>query len=144
MTDCCTIAVETVTNEIAIAAATSEIAIGNEYVDVNIQTIEQLASIDSAETTIVIQDATTIVGTIEQTFETVSKNIKAYPSVFGYVNGVLTTITYTLPVGTIIKTLGYANGVLTTVTLSGYTLDGISLTKTLSYTNGAITGISYS
>lgn len=80
----------------------------------------------------------------ENTFETVSKNLKAYPASFNYTSGVLTSIVYTLPSGTITKTLNYTSGILTSIVLSGNTPSGIDLTKTLGYTGGGLTSITYS
>lgn len=77
-------------------------------------------------------------------FESVSKNLKSYPFVLNYTNEVLTSVVYTLPTGTITKTLNYTSGVLTSVVLSGATPNGIDLTKTLTYTNEVLTSITYS
>ena len=85
----------------------------------------------------------TILG-VQDTFETVSKNLKAYPASFNYTSGVLTSIVYTLPSGTITKTLNYTSGILTSIVLSGNTPSGIDLTKTLGYTGGGLTSITYS
>lgn len=83
-------------------------------------------------------------GGLANTFETVSKNLGAYPFALNYSSGVLTSIVYTLPSGTITKTLNYTSGRLTSVVLSGSTPSGISLTKTLSYTGDQLTGATYS
>ena len=78
-------------------------------------------------------------------YETVSKNLKSYPAVFAYNgSGDLSTITYTVPGGTIVKTFNYTSGDLTSIVLSGSTPAGINLTKTLSYTSGNLTGVTYS
>lgn len=78
-------------------------------------------------------------------YETVSKNLKSYSSTFSYNgSGDLSTITYTVPGGNIIKTFNYASGDLTSIVLSGNTPAGINLTKTLSYSAGNLTGVSYS
>jgi hypothetical protein len=78
------------------------------------------------------------------TFETVSKNLKSYPVAFNYTSGTLTSLVYTLPSGTITKTLTYTSGVLTSISLSGTVPSGIDLTKNLVYTSGTITSITYS
>jgi hypothetical protein len=79
------------------------------------------------------------------TFETVSKNLKAYPSTLAYSGGNLTSITYALGGGlTIVKTLAYTGSNLTSIVLSGSTPSGISLTKTLTYSAGNLVGITYS
>lgn len=83
-------------------------------------------------------------GSSTETFETVSKNIKGYPSVLNYTLDVLTHIIYTLPSGSITKTFGYTGDQLTSVTLSGDTPSGIDLIKTLTYTGDSLTSISYS
>lgn len=86
----------------------------------------------------------TITATAAETFETVSKNLKTYPASLNYTLGVLTSIVYTLPVGTITKTLNYTLGTLTSIVLSGDTPAGIDLTKTLGYTGSELTSITYS
>lgn len=78
------------------------------------------------------------------TYETVSKNLKAYPATINYSGTDITSIVYTLPSGTITKTLNFTGDQLTSITLSGSTPTGINLTKTLSYTGDNLTGISYS
>jgi trimeric autotransporter adhesin len=85
----------------------------------------------------------TVTATAAETFETVSKNLKAYPAAFNYTTGTLTSIVYTLPVGTITKTLNYTSGTLTSIVLSGDTPAGIDLTKTLGYTGDTLTSITY-
>jgi hypothetical protein len=81
----------------------------------------------------------------QETFESVSKNLKSKPYALTYTGGVLTSIVYTLGGGLFItKTLGYTGSNLTTIVLSGDTPSGITLTKTLTYTGGVLTGIAYS
>jgi hypothetical protein len=81
----------------------------------------------------------------QRTFETVSKNLEAYPATFVRTNGVLTSIIYNLGDGlSITKTFGYAAGRLTAITLSGDTPAGIALTKTLGYTGDELTSVEYS
>ena len=79
-----------------------------------------------------------------ETFESVSQNLNDYPKALNYTGGVLTSIVFTLPSGTITKTLNYTDGVLTSIVLSGDTPGGIPLTKTLTYSAGVLVGISYS
>lgn len=84
---------------------------------------------------------------LESTFETVSKNLKAYPNVLNYDgSGVLTSIVYTVGGDTITKTLNYTSGTLTSVVLSGAGLpSGLTiLTKTLGYTSDQLTSVTYS
>lgn len=78
------------------------------------------------------------------TFETVSKNIKAWNATLGYTGNQLTTITYTNADQTIIKTFNYTDSKLTSLVLSGDTPSGIELTKTLLYTGDLLTGVNYS
>lgn len=80
----------------------------------------------------------------QQTFETVSKNLKGNPYALNYTSGNLTSIVYTLTSGTITKTLNYTGTKLTSIVLSGDTPNGIHLTKTLSYTGDTLTAITYS
>jgi hypothetical protein len=83
-------------------------------------------------------------GSSEETFETVSKNLKSFDYELTY-NGAgdLTVITYA---NGIIKTLGYlGSGDLGTITLSGSTPAGIDLVKTLTYNgSGDLESVSYS
>lgn len=81
---------------------------------------------------------------IDNTFETISKNLRAYPATLNYISGVLTSIVYTLPSGIITKTFNYTSGLLTSIVLSGNTPENIDLTKTLGYTGGNLTSITYS
>lgn len=78
------------------------------------------------------------------TFETVSKNIEAYPYSLNYTGDQLTSIVYTTPDGTITKTFGYSGSKIVTITLSGDTPSGINLIKTLTYTVDTLTSIAYS
>jgi hypothetical protein len=81
---------------------------------------------------------------IGNSFETVSKNLREFPYTLTYTLGVLTSITYTVPSGTIVKTLNYTLGILTSVVLSGTLPSGILTTKTLTYTLGVLTSVAYS
>ena len=82
---------------------------------------------------------------IKNTYETVNKNLKAYPYELNYVSRDLDTIVYTLPDATIItKTYTYTTGDLTKVVISGNTPVGIQLTKTLSYSSGDLIAVVYS
>jgi hypothetical protein len=78
-------------------------------------------------------------------FETVSKNLDAYPATLAYASGNLSSITYALGgLLTIVKTFNYTGTDLTSIVLSGDTPAGISLTKTLTYSAGNLVGITYS
>ena len=84
-------------------------------------------------------------GTDTPSFETVSKNLKAYPFVLGYTGSKLTTMTYTLPASEeVVKTLAYTGDKLTSMTLSGDLPSGIDTVKTLGYTGDQLTSITYS
>ena len=83
-------------------------------------------------------------GSSAPSFETVSKNIKAWDAAFEYTGDQLDTITYTNGTDTIVKTFNYTDGKLTSLVLSGNTPSGIELTKTLSYTGDQLTGVGYS
>ena len=92
-----------------------------------------------------IESSAGYVSEIGSTFETVSKNLNAYPATLAYSSGLLSTITYNLGGGlTIVKTFNRTGSNLTSIVLSGYTPGGISLTKTLTYSSGNLVGISYS
>lgn len=80
----------------------------------------------------------------DETFETVSKNLKGKPYALNYTSGKLTSIVYTIVGGNITKTLNYTGDKLTSLVLSGATPTGISLTKTLTYTGNTLTSITYS
>jgi hypothetical protein len=84
-------------------------------------------------------------GGLAETFETVSKNLKAYDYTLNYTSGALTSIVYALGGSlTITKTFNYTSGTLTSIVLSGSTPSGIDLTKTFTYTSGSLTSIGYS
>lgn len=75
------------------------------------------------------------------TFETISKNLRADDAVLAYVNGDLSTITYA---DGVVKTLGYTTGTLTTITLSGAPAGVTDIVKTLTYNvGGDLIGFSY-
>ena len=79
-----------------------------------------------------IVSASSAVSGSENTFETVSKNLKNYPYTLHYdIDGNITSIDYNTGSGTITKTFTYTDGVITQIVLSGATPAGISLTKTL-------------
>ena len=80
----------------------------------------------------------------QEEFETVAKNLKSYPNSRSYTGARLDSVTYTVPGGTIIKTLNYTGDKLTSVVLSGDTPSGIELTKTNTWTGDNLTGVAYS
>lgn len=77
-------------------------------------------------------------------FETVSKNIKAWNYSLNYAVSNLTSIVYTSGLDSITKTFNYIGPDVTSIVLSGSTPSGISLTKTLGYSLGKLTTITYS
>lgn len=82
-----------------------------------------------------------------ESFESVSKNIKAYPYVVTYTGGGdVDYITYDLGGGmSIIKTFSYSSGNVSTIVLSDDTPAGISLTKTFTYdVNDNVDNVVYS
>lgn len=83
-------------------------------------------------------------GGIENSFETVSKNLSAYPFSLTYSGDDLTEIEYDLGGSSIVKTFNYTLGALTSIVLSGSTPSGISLTKTFNYTGDDLTSVAYS
>jgi len=97
-----------------------------------------------ANISLLTNDAGYVTDGLSEQYETVSKNLKSYPYALNYTGSDLTSIVYTLPSGTITKTLNYTSGVLTSIVLSGDTPSGIDLTKTLSYTGTDLTGVAYS
>ena len=82
--------------------------------------------------------------TTPDSFETLSKNLKAWNAMLLYSSGVLISITYTMGAATILKTFNYSAGILTSIVLSGDVPSGVSLTKTFAYSSGNLTTIIYS
>lgn len=83
-------------------------------------------------------------GGVEQTFETVNKNLAGSPFTIVKTYGKIRTITYSTEAGSIIKTFGYSGDSLTSISLSGPGLPVIpKTTKTLVYENGELTGGTY-
>lgn len=81
----------------------------------------------------------------QESFETVSKNLKSNPYVLNYTGDLLTSIVYTTWATTsITKTLSYTGDQLTSVVLSGDLPALIQTTKTLTYTWDNLTSITYS
>jgi len=83
-------------------------------------------------------------GSVEESFETVSKNIKAWPATFNWVDGSLSSIVYSDGVSSITKSFSYSGGYLTQITLSGDTPLSASLIKSIVYSSGKPATISYS
>lgn len=82
----------------------------------------------------------------QETFETISRNLKAYPATLSYSGGQVTSVTYDLGGGlSIVKTLTYSGSDVSGITLSGDTPGGVSLTKSLIQDgSGNVTGWDYS
>lgn len=83
-------------------------------------------------------------GSLQSTFETVNKNLKAYGSVPNYTGTSLTSIIYTKGSSVITKTFGYTGELLTSITLSGDLPTGIQTVKTLQYTDSTLSKTVYS
>lgn len=83
-------------------------------------------------------------GGLEESFETVSKNLKGYDYVVNYTGDSISSIDYTVPSGIITKTFNYTGDQLDSIVLSEETPSGISLTKTFSYVGGNVDSVSYS
>lgn len=87
---------------------------------------------------------------LQETFETVNKNLRSYDYTLSYAAGKLDQVVYTYFDGlgitqSITKDFNYTGANLTTLVLSGDLPDGIQyLTKTLNYTGANLTSVSYS
>lgn len=86
----------------------------------------------------------TLQSALQEEFETVAKNLKSYPNARSYTGARLDSVTYTVPGGTIVKTLNYTGDKLTSIVLSENTPSGIELTKTLTWSGDNLTGVAYS
>ena len=83
-------------------------------------------------------------GEIEKTFETISKNLKAYPFEITYQDESPVTIAYDLGSSlSIIKSFTYTEGFITKITLSGDVSAGVNLNKNLIYNEGILTNVFY-
>jgi hypothetical protein len=80
------------------------------------------------------------------TFETLSKNLPAYPYSVNYVSGAISNVVYTIPSsGTVTKAFTYAlSGLITGISLAGPGLGTAIYTKNLSYTGTSLSGATYS
>lgn len=82
---------------------------------------------------------------LDQTFETLNKNLKSRPATFNWAGGLLVSVDYDLGGGlSITKTLNYSGSQLDSIVLSGDTPGGISLTKSLTWVDGNLTEVEYS
>lgn len=81
---------------------------------------------------------------ISESYETVNKNIKAYPYDVSYIDGLVSVISYDTPSGAVNKTFAYSSGKLSSVTLSGATPGGIDLVKTFTYIGDSVSEVIYS
>lgn len=77
-------------------------------------------------------------------FEKISKNLKAYDGSISWSGGVPVSSTYTTPSGTITKTITWSGGVPTTIVLSGVLPTGIDTTKTITWSGGVPVARAYS
>jgi len=82
---------------------------------------------------------------IGETFETISKNLKQYPSRLYYnSDSLLTGTRYTIGVSSFItKSYTYTSGLLTSIQLSGQPVPTTSLNKNFHYSGEVLTGITY-
>lgn len=86
-------------------------------------------------------------GSAPQTYDTLDKNLAAYDYTLAYnAAGVLTSKTWSTPLGPVVKTFSWSGGVLQSMTLSGAGVpaDVTERTKTLIYTGGVLSGAAYS
>lgn len=74
---------------------------------------------------------------IENTFETISKNLKAYPYTINYTGEDISSIVYTTLSGDITKSFGYSLWKLQSISITW-------ITKTFIYTGNNITSVTYS
>ena len=100
-----------------------------------------VAIADHGETVVIEVAANT--GEAAETWETVAKNLRAYPATLAYAAGELASITYATPGGSIVKTLNRTAGRLASIVLSGALPSGIATTKTLTYSGETLTGVAY-
>lgn len=107
---------------------------------------EYAANVVAGESVVAIFAGISAGDGVTDSFETVNRNLRAVPYTINYdLTGRLQSIFYDLGAGlSITKQYGYVSGVLTTITLSGDVPSGISLVKTLLYTAGKLTGVQYS
>lgn len=107
---------------------------------------EYVANVVSGESVVAIFAGISAGDGVTDSFETVNRNLRAAAYTINYdLTGRLQSVFYDLGAGlSITKQFGYVSGVLTTITLSGDVPAGISLVKTLGYTSGRLTGIAYS
>jgi len=127
-----------ITRGLAIQAKASDVS----YIKVGIAT-ESAKGLVGVILSIV--SASSAVSGSENTFETVSKNLKNYPYTLHYdIDGNITSIDYNTGSGTITKIFTYTDGVITQIVLSGATPSGISLTKTLTYSGDTLESVAYS
>lgn len=80
-------------------------------------------------------------GVAQETFETISKNLKARPGQLSYENGKIVLITYGS--GVVLKTVAYTGDLLTSVTLTGSAVPSAPLVKELIYSDGRLVNYQY-
>lgn len=96
----------------------------------------------SGSTTIITGGSTGL----QETFETISRNLKQYDYKLYYDTGsYLTGVRYNITPSTYVsKTLSYSSGLLNQVTLTGNPVPSTSLSKLFFYSGSVLTGVSYS
>lgn len=77
----------------------------------------------------------------QETFESVSKNIKSWDANFSYAGSTLASISYVNGSQNIVKSFSYSLGKLTQIVLSGDTPNTIELTKSIAYSGLSISSI---
>jgi hypothetical protein len=102
-----------------------------------------VAIADHGETVVITVAPPTTGEAAAETWETVAKNLGAYPATLAYAAGELASITYATPGGSIVKTLNRTAGRLASIVLSGALPSGIATTKTLAYSGETLTGVAY-
>jgi hypothetical protein len=86
-----------------------------------------------------------ITATIATTFETVSKNLNAYPYVINRLNDTISNVVYTVPgSGTITKSFTYSFGLITSIAIYGVPIGAKTFAKNLTYVGTSVSGASYS
>jgi hypothetical protein len=86
-----------------------------------------------------------ITSTIATTFETVSRNLNAYPYIINRSNDTISNVVYTVPgSGIITKTFSYSSGLITSIAIYGPAIGPKTFAKNLTYVGTSVSGASYS
>jgi hypothetical protein len=119
---------------------TQEIVVETVNCDVNVVVVPTIQTQE-----IVVETVEGVLGSVApNTFETVSKNLNAYPSKPVSVGGYLQSVTYEIGNGLqILKSFTYNSGKLINVALSGHLPAGIKTSKTFSYDGDFLSAVDY-